>query len=156
MMAAFSLLLGLTVANFANTNQAFAWGYWNGGEGGANYWDQGNTWSGGRGYGPGPYTNGYSAGISDAVYDHDNNLQYNPIGQCLSCHSQVYWDGFHQGYDKQWNIYQSTSQSTNIYINNSPGAYVNTDQNSGQSSGSNPNPSSSGCGWGGPGPGLDP
>jgi hypothetical protein len=113
--------------------------------------------------GPGAYSNGYSAGISDAVYDHDNNLAYNPVGQFLSCHSQVYWDGFHHGYDEnqpesnQWNSYisQSSTQGTsiNIYGNNN---YVNTAQNNGQST----NPENPGigqgqgcCGWGG---GPDP
>jgi len=55
----------------------------------------------------GPYENGYYAGQSDAVYDHDNNLQYNPVGQCLPCHSQLYWQGFRGGYDSEWNSYQS-------------------------------------------------
>ena len=40
--------------------------------------------------GPGAYSLGYSAGISDAVYDHDNSLAYNPVGNCLPCHSQVW------------------------------------------------------------------
>jgi hypothetical protein len=39
--------------------------------------------------GPGAYDNGYNAGISDAVYDHDNDLAYNLAGQCLPCHSEV-------------------------------------------------------------------
>jgi hypothetical protein len=121
----------------AATNQAFAWGYWNDGDGGGYH-----NWGIGGGYensfcqqpGPGAYENGQS----DAVYDRTNNLAYNPVGQCLPCHSQLYWNGFHEGYDKQWNNYQSTSQSTNVYLNNSPGAYLNTDQNSGQSSGPSP------------------
>jgi hypothetical protein len=62
--------------------------------------------------GPGAYSNGYRAGIADAVYDHDNNLAYNPVGQCLPCHSEVYWDGFHHGYDTQWNSYQVQTQNT--------------------------------------------
>jgi hypothetical protein len=121
MIAAFPLLL-LGVAGV--TSQAFAWGYWNdGGGGGGDYWGHG-------GYensflqnfypqpGPGAYENGYSAGISDAVYDHDNGLVYNPVGQCLPCHSQVYWDGFHHGYDTQWNSYQVQTQNTDQRVNN--------------------------------------
>jgi hypothetical protein len=121
-IAAFPLLL-LGVAGV--TSQAFAWGYWNdgGGGGGRDYWGHG-------GYensflqnfypqpGPGAYENGYSAGISDAVYDDDNGLVYNPVGQCLPCHSQVYWDGFHQGYDTQWNSYQVQTQNTDQRVNN--------------------------------------
>jgi hypothetical protein len=72
------------------------------------YWGPfGNGWNGndpfsgwmrGGGY---RYESGYQAGISNAIYDHDNNLAYNPIGQCLSCHSELYWHAFHQGYDHQ-------------------------------------------------------
>jgi hypothetical protein len=81
-IAAFPLLL-LGVAGV--TSQAFAWD-WNDGGGGGDYWGHGG------GYenrflqnfypqpGPGAYSNGYSAGISDAVYDHDNGLVYNPVG----------------------------------------------------------------------------
>ncbi|HXP48308.1 MAG TPA: hypothetical protein VN922_00045 [Bacteroidia bacterium] len=87
--------------------------------------------------GPGSYQNGWYAGQQDAIYDHDNNLQYNPAGQCLPCHSELYWNGFHEGYDKQWNSYQSTNQGTSINIYGN-GNYVNTDQNSAQSSGSFP------------------
>ena len=54
--------------------------------------------------------------------------------QC--CHSELYRHAFQEGYDQQWNTYQSqeqqTDQHTNIYINNSPGAYVNTAQSSNQ------------------------
>ena len=74
------------------------------------------------------------AGIEDAAYDHNNNLVYNPYPAC--CHSQIYSDDFKRGYDEQWNTYQSqeqqTDQHTNIYINNSPRAYVNTQQSSNQ------------------------
>jgi len=53
------------------------------------------------------------------------------------CHSEFYWHNFHQGYDAQWSQYQSqnTEQNTNVYVNNSPGAYVNTAQNSNQEQG---------------------
>ena len=88
-----SVLLGLGLTATA-TNQAFAWG---------------EDWGSYGGYpqvGPGTYENGYSAGISDTIYDHDNSLAYNPVGNCLPCHSQVYRDGFHHG--TQWNTYQST------------------------------------------------
>jgi len=163
MMAAFpALLLGL-----AATNQALAWeGDWgNGlgwiGEGGHHWWGVGDYQ---QSYpGPGAYENGYNAGISDAIYDHTNNLVYNPVGQCLSCHSQVYWNGFHKGYDAQWNTYQSINQGTsiNIYGNHN---YVNTAQNSGQSSGPvSPSPlqeqnscNGFGCGSEGGGGSIDP
>lgn len=60
-------------------------------------------------------------------------IEYNPIGNCLSCHSKLYWHAFHQGYDQQWNSYQNQEStqgtSINIYGNNS---YVNTAQYSGQ------------------------
>lgn len=75
----------------------------------------------------------YCAGQTDAVYDHQNNLGYQPYGSCLPCHSEGYWDNFRQGYDQQWNTYQgqSTDQgsSINIYGNNN---YVNTEQYSNQ------------------------
>jgi len=97
---------------------------------------QTHHWLGGfdNGQGYQPYNNGYQAGIADAQYDHQNNLVYNPYPAC--CHSQIYSDDFKRGYDEQWNTYQSqeqqTDQHTNIYINNSPGAYVSTAQNSNQ------------------------
>ena len=50
-------------------------------------------------------TEGFSDGVSDAVYDHQNNLAYNPIGSCIPCHSQDYWNNFHQGYDDKWNSF---------------------------------------------------
>ncbi|MGA9153840.1 MAG: hypothetical protein WBZ36_24940 [Candidatus Nitrosopolaris sp.] len=104
------LLIGIGVGA---TNHALAWGYWDGGgsyggHGGGYYWQQ-------PGPGSGAYDNGYDAGISDAVYDHDNGLAYNPVGQCLPCHSQVYWNGFHHGYDTQWNSYQG--QNTDQRVN---------------------------------------
>jgi len=110
----------------------------------------------------GPYDNGYNAGIADAIYDHTNNLVYNPVGQCLPCHSEIYWNGFHHGYDKQWNTYteQSVSQGTsiNIYGNHN---FVNVAQDSGQNSGPSGTPSPlqeqnscnyDGCGSGDGGP----
>ena len=73
-------------------------------------------------------------GQRDAIYDHDNNLVYNPYPQC--CHSEYFRQAFHEGYDNQWNTYQSqeqnSNQHTNIYINNSPNAYVNTAQSNNQ------------------------
>jgi len=81
--------------------------------------------------GPGVYSNGFYAGQQDAIYDHDNNLVYNPVGSCIPCHSEVYWHAFHQGYDAQWNQYQSQAQNTdqrtnvNTYGNNN---YVNVGQ----------------------------
>jgi len=115
----------------ATTNQAFASGYWNGGGSGRDVESIGLE----EPAGPGSYDNGYYTGTQDAIYDHNNNLQYNPVGQCLSCHSEIYWHGFHEGYDKQWNTYnyQSTNQGTSINIYGN-GNYVNTDQNSAQSS----------------------
>jgi hypothetical protein len=117
---------------------------WNGNGWNGNGWN-GNGWNGlgGGGY---RYESGYQAGISDAIYDHDNNLAYNPIGQCLSCHSELYWHGFHQGYDHQWNSYQTqeSTQGTSININGNNN-YVSTNQYSGQNQdqqgpGPNPNP----------------
>jgi hypothetical protein len=95
------------------------------------------AWGIGELPGPASYDNGWNAGLQDAIYDHDNSLQYNPVGSCLPCHSQLYWNGFHAGYDKQWNSYteQTTSQGSSINIYNSPGAYVNTNQYSSQSAG---------------------
>jgi hypothetical protein len=115
----------------AGTTTAFAW---------SGDWGQGSRYGEnigiGQPLGPGSYDNGFYAGQQDAIYDHTNNLVYNPVGQCLECHSQVYWSGFHHGYDQQWNTYQSqeTTQGTsiNIYGNNN---YVSTNQNSGQSQG---------------------
>ena len=75
----------------------------------------------------------YCAGQTDAVYDHENKIGYQPYGSCLPCHSQDYWSSFRQGYDQQWNTYQgqSTDQgsSINIYGNNN---YVSTNQYSNQ------------------------
>jgi hypothetical protein len=41
----------------------------------------------------------YCAGEQDAEYDHQNQLQYQPYGQCLPCHSQEYWNNFREGYN---------------------------------------------------------
>jgi hypothetical protein len=116
------VVLVLLTAGVAQIQSVYAW---DGGGGGGGY------------FYPQPYSNGYSAGIADAVYDHDNNLAYNPVGQCLSCHSQVYWDGFHHGYDTQWNSYQVQTQNTDQRVNNyinvwGNNNYVNTE--TGQSS----------------------
>jgi hypothetical protein len=76
---------------------------------------------------------GFSDGVSDAVYDHQNNLAYNPIGSCIPCHSQDYWNNFHQGYDDKWNSFQSqdSNQMTKININGNNN-YVTTNQESNQ------------------------
>jgi hypothetical protein len=100
-------------------------------------WGGGCGWGGcyhGCGYGcDGIYSNAYYAGEQDAIYDHDNGQSYNPIGQCLPCHSDFYWQNFHQGYDHQWQTYQSQESnqgsSINIYGNNN---YVSTNQYSNQ------------------------
>jgi hypothetical protein len=113
-----------------NLQSAFAWSLFNGFNG-FHHWGFNNYGQ----FGCGPYCQGQR----DAQYDHDNNLVYDPYPQC--CHSEYYQQAFHQGYDQQWNIYQSqdqeqqTNQRSNIYINNSPGAYVNTEQNSNQEQG---------------------
>lgn len=72
---------------------------------------------------------GYQAGVSDAVYDVQNNLAYQPYGSCLPCHSQDYWSNFHQGYDHYWNSHQQqeSTQGTSININGNNN-YVNTAQ----------------------------
>ncbi len=78
--------------------------------------------------------NGYQAGVSDAIYDYQNGGVYNPVGSCLPCHSQDYWNDFHQGYDHQWGSYQSQDSTQGTWVNviNSPGAYVSTNQESNQ------------------------
>jgi hypothetical protein len=159
-IAALPLLL-LGIAGVGTTNKVLAWNDWDHGCCGPQ-WGVGDYHQQ-PGSGPEPYQNGWYAGQQDAIYDHTNNLQYNPQGQCLPCHSELYWNGFHEGYDKQWNNYQSTSQRTNVYIINSPGAYVNIDQNSGLDSsppplGQNCDFGSFGCAdpGGSGGPGSDP
>jgi hypothetical protein len=78
-------------------------------------------------------SNAYQAGIADAQYDHDQGLVYNPFPQC--CHSELYRHAFQEGYDQQWNTYQSqeqqTDQDTNIYVNGNNN-YINTAQSSNQ------------------------
>lgn len=76
--------------------------------------------------------NAYCQGADDASYDVQNNLPYQPVGSCLPCHSQDYWNSFHQGYDSIYHQQQQQSSqgsSINIYGNN----YVQTNQDSGQS-----------------------
>lgn len=99
---------------------------------------------GGGWYHQAAYQNGYYAGTQDAIYDHQNNLVYTDQPGCLSCHSQLYLDGFRNGYSQQWNSYQNQEStqgtSINIYGNNN---YVNTNQYSGQNQqGSELNPNS--------------
>ena len=126
----------LVLLLLTNTHNAFAWdfGPFSGFQGfqGFHHW---GLFSNGQSeaFGCGAYCQGQR----DAIYDHDNGYQYNPVGQCIPCHSEFYWHNFHQGYDAQWSQYQSqnTEQNTNVYVNNSPGAYVNTAQNSNQEQG---------------------
>jgi hypothetical protein len=84
-------------------HNAFAWG-WGPGPGG---WGAGVGNGNDGWYHQGAYQNGYYAGIQDAIYDHQNNLVYTDQPSCLSCHSQLYLDGFKHGYDQQWNSYQN-------------------------------------------------
>jgi len=145
MMAAIpTVLLLLGLAAIVGNAQA-----WDGHE----WWNNGNGGIGGPGggcenrcgenigigepEGPGSWDNGVQAGYQDAVYDHDNNLAYNPYGQCYSCHSEIFWHGFHEGYDRQWNSYvkQTTNQGTSINIYGN-GNTVNTNQESTQAAGS--------------------
>jgi hypothetical protein len=154
------LLVLATAAIGTGSQKVNAGGDWNGGCGegcglglGFHHWGWLHHWNnqggccgqgaGGpvdccNGGGPGPCcnegTDAYQAGISDAVYDHQQNLAYNPIGSCVPCHSQNYWDNFHQGYDHQWQSYQTqeSTQGSSINVINSPNAYVNTNQVSGQ------------------------
>jgi hypothetical protein len=50
----------------------------------ANAWDGGCNWK----IGPDSYDNGRSAGEQEAIYDHENQIAYNPYPQ--SCQSEVY------------------------------------------------------------------
>jgi hypothetical protein len=133
-------LLSLTA--LTTTNQALAWG----GDGYWGHWNEGGSCCDG-----GIGSDGYNDGIADAVYDHQNNLLYNPIGKCSPCHSQDYWNNFRQGYEHQWNTYQSTHQTVNNYVTvNGDGNDVNINnrQNSDQSVLNEQQPQSEGCcGW---------
>ena len=134
-------LLGLILLGLLTVpSSALAWGpNWGGGYGNMVYGH-------GIGYGyPGvnAYQNGYDSGQQEATYDHTNNLQYNPIGNCIPCHSQLYWNGFHQGYDQQWNSYSQEQSSTqgasiNIYGNNYGTASIGQSNTQGQSLGQLP------------------
>jgi len=77
-------------------------------------------------------TNPYVAGQQDAVYDSTHGLAYRPVAAC--CHDDNWNSQFHAGYDSQWNAYQSqsTHQSANINVENSPGAVVSVGQTSNQ------------------------
>ena len=72
--------------------------------------------------------NPYVAGQQDAVYDSTHGLAYHPMAAC--CHSDDYDQQFVQGYNAEWNKYQS--QSANVNIENSPGAVVSVNQKSNQ------------------------
>ena len=94
------------------------------------------------------HTGGYYAGQQDAQFDRIHGYSYNDQPNCLPCHSPDYWNNFRQGYADGWDSYQNTAQSTNVYINNSPGAYVNTAQNSGQNVGLPEPPQRQTCDYG--------
>jgi len=87
-------------------------------------------------------TNPYVAGQQDAVYDSTHGLAYRPVAAC--CHDDNWNSQFHSGYDSQWNILQSQSQTANVEVNNSPGAVVSVNQKSNQDQG----PSISDTGYG--------
>ena len=113
------LLLGFAAIGNTTTNQAFACGL-------DNIQDCFSA--------VGASSGGYYAGQQDAIYDHDHNLVYNPQPQQVNIyHPAGYDEQFRQGYDNQWNSYQS--QSSSVYINNSPGARVNVDQSAGSNEG---------------------
>jgi len=61
-------------------------------------------------------TSVYAQGQQDATYDHVNNLQYNPVAAC--CHSDDYDQQFAQGYNAEWNQYQSQSANVNVESRN--------------------------------------
>ena len=67
-------------------------------------------------------------GQQDAVYDSTHGLAYHPMAAC--CHSDDYNQQFAQGYNAEWNQYQS--QSANVNVENSPGAVVSVNQKSNQ------------------------
>lgn len=91
-------------------------------------WDGEDGYNGqyGQGYGYGG-CGGYCAGQQDAAYDVQNNLQYQPQGSCLPCHSDDYWNNFKQGYDSYWNQHQEQSQGSSININGNNN-YVSVNQ----------------------------
>ena len=95
-----------------------------------------NAWDGGGGcnwkIGPESYDNGLSAGEQEAIYDHENQIAYNPYPQ--SCQSDVYQHAFHEGYSQQWNSYQQqeSTQGSSVNVVNSPGATVSVNQESSQ------------------------
>jgi hypothetical protein len=135
------ILAALPLLTTLTTNQALAWGggYWG-------HWNEGGSCCGDTWIG----SDGYNAGIADAVYDHQNNLVYNPIGNCLPCHSQDYWNNFHQGYQHQWDTYQSTHQTVNNYVTvngNGNDVNINNRENSDQSLNEQQPQSEGCCGW---------
>ena len=78
------ILAALPLTALTTTNHALAWGdgffghHWNGGPccgSGLFHSNEGPCCNDGRG--------GYNAGIADATCDHQQNLAYNPIGNCI-------------------------------------------------------------------------
>jgi hypothetical protein len=84
------------------------------------------------------------AGQQDAIYDHDNGLAYNPVAAC--CHSPDWDNQFENGYSSQWNSYQSSTQTANVNVENSPGAVVNVGQSNEQQQQQGPSIEPVGCG----------
>jgi hypothetical protein len=131
-------LLGLMplILLLAVPHNAFAWDFGsllNGFQGqsqGFHHWGFDNNY--GQNYQGLGDCGAYCQGERDAVYDHTQGLVYNPTPAC--CHSEFYQQAFHQGYDDKWNSYQSqeSSQGTSINVENSPGAYVVSNQYSSQ------------------------
>ena len=82
--------------------------------------------------GPDSYDNGLSAGEQEAIYDHENQIAYIQYPQ--SCQIDVYQHAFHEGYDQQWNSYQSqeSNQGASVNVVNSPGTTVSVNQESNQ------------------------
>ena len=128
------LLIILVAATSVGTTQVRGWdGPWGGG----------GPWQSDQ-----PICGAFCAGEQDAQYDHINNLEYQPYGSCLPCHSEEYWSNFHEGYDHKWNSYQqqdsSQGASINIYGNNN---YVNRDQYSNQQQNPLQQLTHTVCGW---------
>lgn len=92
-------------------------GHWLGVGASSDYNDNGNGNEGynGNGY-QSAYQWGFVHGTADAQYDHLHNLVYNNNGAC--CHSPEYWDGFHRGYDQQYNPYTSQEQNSQQTVKN--------------------------------------